>query len=110
MATRGVVNFLPSSARTVSSNSGNGQYVGDNRNAVIYLDVTAVSGSSPTLSVVIEDTIDGVTYDAVDTFTTVTGVTRALKRITNFSRYMRISYTIGGSSPSFTFGVRAYFK
>lgn len=110
MATKGIVTFLPSAAKTSSGNSGNGLYSGENNTMVVYLDVTATSGTTPTLDVTIRDTIDGTNWDTVDTFTQCTGVTRAVKRITNFSRYLRISYTIGGTNPSFTFSVKGYVK
>lgn len=110
MATKGIITFLPSASRTSSGNSGNAIFAGENKEAIVYLDVTAVTGTSPTLDVVIQDTIDGTNFDTVDSFTQATTTGREVKRINNFSRYMRISYTIGGTTPDFTFSVKAYIK
>ncbi|MEW5820327.1 MAG: hypothetical protein AB1782_09065 [Cyanobacteriota bacterium] len=110
MATKGIITFLSSASRTSSGNSGNGVYVGENAESVIYLDVTAASGTSPTLDVSIQDTIDGTNWDTVASFTQATSTGREVKRINNYSRYMRISYTIGGTDPDFTFSVSAYMK
>jgi hypothetical protein len=110
MTTRGLITFLPSSARVTSGNSGNGVFIGENSEAVIYLDVTAASGTTPTLAVIVEDTIDGTNWDTIASFTQATGITREVKRISNLSRYIRIKYTIGGTTPSFTFCVRGYIK
>lgn len=110
MATKGVVTLLPSASRTADGNSGNGLFIGNNSEAVVYLDITSATGTSPTLDIVIEDTIDGTNYDTVASFTQATGVSRQIKRINNLSRYLRVSYTFGGTTPDFTFSVRAYVK
>lgn len=110
MATKGIVTFLPSASRTSSGNSGNGVYSGENSEAIVYLDITAASGTTPTLNVVIQDTIDGTNWDTVSSFTQASSTGREVKRISNFSRYMRISYTVGGTTPNFTFSVKAYIK
>lgn len=110
MATKGIITFLPSSSRTSSGNSGNGTYVGENNEAIVYLEITAASGTTPTLDVVIQDTIDGTNWDTVSSFTQASSTGREVIRISNFSRYMRISYTIGGTTPDFTFSVKTYIK
>lgn len=110
MTTKGIITFLPSASKTTSGNSGSGKYVGENTNAVVYLNITAVSGTNPTLDVVIQDTVDGSNWDTVASFTQATATGREVKRITNFSRYMRINYTIDGTTPNFTFSVKAFIK
>jgi hypothetical protein len=110
MATRGVITLLAPASRSESGNSGNGIYSGENNEAVVYLDITAASGTDPVLNVIVEDTIDGTNWDTVESFTQASGTGREVKRINNFSRYMRVKYTIGGTEPDFTFSVRAYIK
>lgn len=75
--------------------------------AVAKVDVTAASGTSPTLTVVIEDSRDGVTWTVRDTFGVKTGVsneTRALPA--GMDVFQRVSWTVGGTTPSFTFSVQ----
>ncbi|MGD9581588.1 MAG: hypothetical protein AB7V50_09465 [Vampirovibrionia bacterium] len=110
MATKGIITFLPATSRTSSGNSGNGTYLGDNNEAVVYLDVTAVSGTTPTLDVTVQDTIDGTNWDTVGSFTQASSAGREAIRINNFSRFMRVSYTMAGTDPDFTFSVKAFVK
>ena len=73
------------------------------------LNVTAASGTSPTLDVVIEDTLDGTNWNTVGTFTQATGATRQVINISApFGDTVRTRWTIGGTSPSFTFAVIIY--
>jgi hypothetical protein len=97
---------IESLARTTNGNSGNVQaYGGELIRA--QLNVTAASGTAPTLNVLIEDTIDGgLTYNTVGTFTQRTAAGREVINITTpFSETLRVSWTIAGTNPSFTFSV-----
>ena len=82
--------------------------IGDARQITLFLDVTAVGGTAPTLDVVIEqqDPVS-LAWFALDTpasFTQATGVTnQALDVVCNALR-MRAECTIGGSAtPNVTF-------
>ena len=86
-------------------------YDGD---VVFVLDTAAGGGSSPTLDVTIEDSADNSSFAAVSSgavaFTQVTGTASAQTVSLNKDdarRYARIKYTIGESSPTFTFSVNA---
>jgi len=72
-----------------------------------YVQFTAVSGTSPTLAVVLQHSADDVTYATLGTFTTATAI--GAERLTvsgTVNRYIRTNVTIGGSSsPSFTYTV-----
>lgn len=73
------------------------------------LDVTAASGTSPTLNVVLEDTLDGTNWNTVGTFAQKVAAGREVINITGpFSSTLRARWTIGGTGPSFTFDIRAY--
>jgi hypothetical protein len=98
-----------SAARTASANSS-AQDVGNADTLVLYLSVTAGTGTSPTLDVKMQDSPDGGTtwFDIAGTAVTqVTGssssqVTSATRK---FAKKLRCLVTIGGTTPSFTFAV-----
>lgn len=71
------------------------------------LNVTAAAGTSPTLNVLIEDSVDGgATWNTIGTFAQRVGAGREVINITTpFSDTLRVSWTIGGTTPSFTFAV-----
>ena len=73
--------------------------------AVAYLDVTAASGTSPTLDITIEESIDGSTwFDSGFAFTQVTATEKQKLLIDNLGGlFYRANCTIAGTSPSFTF-------
>lgn len=106
----GVVdNLVASAARTTSGNSGALTGWGAVTTLRVQLNVTAASGTTPTLNVVVEDTVDGTNYTTVGTFTQKTAASREVINITTpFTDTLRVSWTIAGTTPSFTFTVDAY--
>lgn len=73
------------------------------------LDVTAASGTAPTLDVVVEDTIDGTTFNTIGTFTQATVASRQVVNVTApFTDTLRVRHTVAGTTPSFTFSVAIY--
>jgi hypothetical protein len=98
--------ILESLARTTSGTSGNIQAAGG-ESLRCQLNVTSVSGTSPTLSVTVEDSIDnGATFNTIGTFAQKTAAAREVISITQpFSENLRVSWSIAGTSPSFTFSV-----
>jgi len=103
---------VASAARTTSGNSGVlGGHYGDFTEIRAQLEVTAASGTTPTLDVTIEDTVDGTNFNTVGSFTQATGTTREVINITTtFADRLRASWTVGGTSPSFTFSVKWVVK
>jgi len=130
-------NLVPSSARTASGNSGaiviNDM---DMSNVLVRLSVTAASGTSPTLDVYFQQSLDGgSTFVDVAHYPQVTGVLanphylnlsvgadNSIKASVGdgtiaanstgtslVSNVWRIKWTIGGTSPSFTFAVDAFY-
>jgi hypothetical protein len=95
--------------KAVKTATGNGAAVklGASDKIVAVLDVLAASGTSPTLDVKIQESADGSTWSDLITFTQKTGVGREEKSAVpdNAKPYKRVSYTIGGTNPSFTFDV-----
>ena len=96
-------------ARTATGNGSvhdNGALSTFGAKAQIHL--TAMSGSaSPSLAVIIEDSADGVSgWATIGTFTTLTAVgSERISIAGTVRRYIRVSFTITGTTPSFTFAV-----
>lgn len=92
--------------RTTSGNSGALPGYGPAASLRAQLNVTAASGTTPTLDVVIEDTLDETNWNVIGTFAQKTAAGREVINITiPFSETVRVRWTIGGTAPSFTFAV-----
>ena len=103
------VTLLASAARTVTASAAGIPGFAAANKLVIQLNVTAASGTTPTLDVVVQDTVDGTNYGTIATFTQATGTTKEVIRLaTPFTDTLRVVYTIGGVTPSFTFSVLTY--
>jgi len=91
-ATPGTVDTLvPSAARTASADTGQIDGWGVPSVARVQLDVTAVAGTSPTLNVVVEDTIDGIGWNVVGTFAQKVASGREVVNLTTpFADRMRV--------------------
>lgn len=99
--------MVASAARTTNGNSGPLPGYGALQDLVVQVDASAVSGTSPSLTVLVEDTVDGTNYNTVQAFTAITAVGRQVQRITvPFTDTLRVSWTITGTTPSFTFSVK----
>jgi hypothetical protein len=107
---------LASSARTTSGNSTTVTVPdwspADPRSVSVYQNVTAQSGTTPTLDMQVQWSPDGTTwYSASDTFTQVAAATgTAVKQFAVKAPYWRLSYTIAGTTPSYTFDVKAVYQ
>lgn len=98
--------LLPALARTATATGASKDWdYYSPQMLVALLDVGAASGTSPTLDVVVQGSEDGTTWETVGTMAqaTAAGVQRA--NITKLAKYYRAVATIGGGTPSFTFGV-----
>lgn len=106
----GVVDTLvPSAARTASGDTGTLNGWGVPNSARVQLEVTAAAGTSPTLDVVVEDTLDGANWNVVGTFAQKVGTGREVINLsTPFADRLRVRWTVAGTSPSFTFAVISY--
>jgi hypothetical protein len=93
-------------AGTPYENSG----FGDVTSIRAQLNVTAIAGTGASLSVVLEDTLDGgATWNAIGTFTAVTAAGRQVINVTNpFSDRVRVQTALTGTTPSATYAVDAY--
>lgn len=103
--------IVASAARTTTGNSGAIPGFGPARTLRAQLDVTAASGTGPTLNAVIEDSLDGTNWNAVGTFAQKTAAGREVINVTTpFADQLRVTWTLGGTSPSFTFAVDVSYE
>lgn len=101
--------ILASAARTATGQSG-AFSVGGGDSLTVLVDATAVSGTSPTMTVNVEWSHDGSTWfvgDTADAFSALTAAGKKAKNFTVKGLYARLNYTIGGTTPSFTFAAHA---
>jgi len=114
-----VLTFYSAAVKTASENSAS-QASNAFRDAMLVVDVTAVSGTTPTLIVAVETSDDNITWfhntilvdkerpgsltrlTAPTDEAKITTVSSHIARLKNLSRYTRLVLTIGGTTPSFT--------
>lgn len=100
-----------SAARTATGQGTATAGFGAARRLRVFVVVTAVSGTSPTLTVALQDSPDGTNWPALAT--TLTGSSPSITAtgtyvfdVTGgFGDILRPIWTIGGTTPSFTFTV-----
>lgn len=99
--------LVPQGARTASGDSGVWDGFGRASTLLALLSVTAASGTSPNLTVFIEDTLDGINWFTVGTFAARTAVgTETINVTSPFADRIRARWAISGTTPSFTFSLR----
>lgn len=99
-----VLTLAASAARTTTANGT----TTDNEGALIAnvkLDVTAASGTTPTLNVTIQGQDAAGDWFTLGTFTQATGVTAQTIPVVLAGRQVRAIWTVAGTTPSFTFSV-----
>lgn len=108
-----LVNLHATAARTATGSATGVDVQAYDGDLVLVLDSAAGTGTTPTLAVTVEhsDAL-GSGYAAITgaAFTTVTTTASQQKLVISkdeAKRYVRVTYTIGGSTPSFTFSVNA---
>lgn len=73
---------------------------------VAILHVTAASGTTPSATVKVQHSTDNSVFTDLITFTAATAATSERKTVTGtVNRYVRATWTISGTTPSFTFAV-----
>jgi hypothetical protein len=96
---------------TASGNGSIGAYIGNAGRALldasllsVQLNVTAVTGTSPNLTVEVQWSSDGTTYasaETADVFTAITAAKSVVKQFASKGEFARLKYTITGTTPSF---------
>ena len=97
------VTVIPIGIITATSTSGtiaSGNY----SNLIAYLNITAISGTTPSLTVTLQDSPDGITWYNIPagTFTAATTISTQRLTISNVGQYVRTISTVTGTTPSFT--------
>lgn len=105
MATN-IFTALASAARTASGSSDAFEFPASFSEMTVYVDITAASGTSPTISVEYQTSPDGTRWFTHTGTAQQTAAGKATIKIAgNIGRIGRIQYWIGGTTPSFTFQV-----
>lgn len=103
--------LVASAARTTSGESAVLSGFDDADTLRAQLNVTAASGTTPSLTVLIEDTLDGTNWNTVGSFSAKTAAGREVINASGpFANDIRVRWTITGTTPSFTFSVVAAAK
>lgn len=108
---RGIV-AAADAARTATGSTdaatlNNGSSTANGGSAV--LSVSAVTGTSPTLNVVVEHSADDNTWVTLATFSQQNAVNAEYLAFSgSVEQYIRVSWTIAGTTPSFTFNVAVH--
>lgn len=89
-----------------------GENEGFSRHAMVFLDITAASGTSPTLDLTVEGRLTSadnwIPLTLSSAFTQATAAGEQVRRIEGpLPAEIRGVATIGGTTPSFTFSVKA---
>lgn len=100
-----------SAARTATASSDKDHTVENFDEGTLHVDATAVSGTSPTLAVSYEvSPDDGATWFTHTTGANITAVGKQVIQLTGLGRTYRVTGTVGGTSPSFTYSVKLVLK
>lgn len=96
------------SARTATGQQNLSGNYGEVSSLVVFVRITAVSGTTPTLTVAVEDSPNGTDWAQVAITASLNAAGLTVLRIpltTPFGNTLRIRWVIGGTTPSFTFEV-----
>lgn len=130
MPSQPFLTLVPSVARTAAGNGDSfdlTQFVdGNGRGSfpmqlLLQADVTAVAGTSPSITFLVEDSLDGgVTWNTIGTFTAMTTVSKQVIQISISGvaqsagfrwpfnpKRVRVRWTVSGTTPSLTSTVKA---
>lgn len=98
------VAFAIAAPQTASAN-GAAIELGDRGTMRLDINITAASGTNPTLDVSFETSSDNVTWRALGSFPQYTAAGTVRKSFSGCDRWVRPKWTITGTNPSFTFTI-----
>lgn len=101
---------LTGTAAAAGASSGPIANAGLISDIVVIVAVTAVTGTTPTLALAIEQSDDNSSYTAITGGGTAANITAAGNAVINARAtkpYVRVTSTIGGTTPAFTYRVSA---
>jgi hypothetical protein len=100
---------LASAARTTTGQSTQ-FWIGNGDKLAVMIDATVVTGTTPSMTVNVEWSHNGVDWfvaDPADAFTAITAAGKKVKLFDIKGTSARLNYTISGTTPSFTFAALA---
>lgn len=104
------INFHASAAIS-SSGRTSGFEVTSYDSAVIFISITAASGTTPTIVFTVEGSFDNATFYKISDFAQMVTTGDVSKIFSeNPYQFVRVSYIVGGASPSFTTVITGEFK
>lgn len=96
---------LADSGVRTANGSGSPMAMGERSTLRLTLNVTAASGGTPTMTASVQHSEDGQSWSNHSSFTAATGTGTQRKVFGGLDRFVRVSWTVGGTTPSFTFAV-----
>lgn len=108
-----LVSMHPTAARTATGQGTSVDLKDFDGDLLLLLDSSVGTGTSPTLDVTLEESSDDSTFTALSgsAFSQVTDSSASQQKLAinkdAAKRYVRVKYTLGGTTPSFTFSVNA---
>ena len=104
MAATIITTAIPSSAYTASGTVDIGAIPDMAAELAVYINLTALTGTSPAVTVTYQSSPDGVTFWDHTAGSSMTAVSKTLIKVPNvIGKYGRLSYAITGTTPSITF-------
>lgn len=97
----------PSASAITATGNGTGtQTPADGETCAVQIAVTAASGTTPSITFEVQWSVDGVNWHSADgtpdTFAAITAAKNVCRNFTVKGTYMRLAWTVSGTTPSFT--------
>jgi hypothetical protein len=102
-----VITFLSSGVKTAATAQSSAFEVSAYTEGQILVNAT-VEGGTSTLDIIIETSPDDSVWYTHTTMAQITAIGQYRQALTNFGKYVRINYTVAGTS--FTFSITGVFK
>ena len=104
-----VQQMLPSAARTTGGQTSGFDF-GDGIECLIMVEVSTATGDGKQLDITIQTSHDNTNWFDHSTVSSITDTGNFIDSVTQYGKYLRISYSISGTTPSFTFKITAVRK
>lgn len=98
-------------AQVITATGTSGTLNASGSNLDVLVNVSAVSGTTPSATFSVQWSMDGTTWAAAspaDSFTAITAAIQVVQRFTSKAPYWRLAWTVSGTTPSFTTTVQQY--
>lgn len=99
------------SAQVITASGHSAAFNSSGHYVDLEVEVSAVSGTTPSMTVEVQWSMDGTTFGPVDTtadaFAAITAVGNVVKQFTAKAPFFRLAWTVTGTTPSFTVTVVA---